>query len=179
MRIGLGQFDAWVGRFDKNIEAMKRLYAQGLENKVDLLVFPELALCGYPPEDLLLKKHFLQDNRASLERLATECIGIPIIVGFADEKNGKCYNSLAFLRDGKVEAVYRKVRLPNYGVFDEERYFEPGRKPLVIKVGDISAAVSICEDIWDADKLAAFLKERSKEPRSVAVDVSFARGRSL
>jgi NAD+ synthase (glutamine-hydrolysing) len=158
VRIGLGQFDAWVGRFDKNIEAIKRLYAQGLENKIDLLVFPELALCGYPPEDLLLKKHFLQDNRDSLERLAAQCREIPIIAGFAQDKNGKCYNSLGLLRDGKVEAVYSKVRLPNYGVFDEERYFEPGRKPLIIKVGDISVAVSICEDIWDVEKLAALLK---------------------
>jgi NAD+ synthase (glutamine-hydrolysing) len=163
VRIGLGQFDAWVGRFDKNIEAMKRLYAQALQSKVDLLLFPELALCGYPPEDLLLKKHFLQDNRNSLEGLAAECSRIPIIVGFAEGKNGKCYNSLAFLRDRKVEAVYRKVRLPNYGVFDEERYFEPGRKPLVIKMGDISAAVSICEDIWDTEKLAAFLKGAGKK----------------
>ncbi|HSV27049.1 MAG TPA: NAD+ synthase, partial [Sedimentisphaerales bacterium] len=163
VRIGLGQFDSWVGSFDKNIEAMKRLYAQGLSDKVDLLVFPELALCGYPPEDLLLKKHFLQANVARLQRLASECSRIPIIVGFAEERNGKRYNALAFLRDGKVEEVYRKSRLPNYGVFDEERYFEPGRKPLIIKVGDIPAAVTVCEDIWDADWLAGFLKKAGRK----------------
>jgi NAD+ synthase (glutamine-hydrolysing) len=163
VRIGLGQFNSWVGRFDKNIEAVKRLYTQGMDAGVELLVLPELALCGYPPEDLLLKKHFLQDSRDALARLASQCKGIPIIIGFAEEKAGKCYNSLALLRDGKVEQIYRKCRLPNYGVFDEERYFEPGRKPLVVKVGDISAAVTICEDIWDADWLAAFLKKAGRK----------------
>jgi len=163
VRIGLGQFDAWVGNLGRNIESVKRLYAQGLQSKVDLLVFPELAICGYPPEDLLLKKHFLRANRDSLERLAAECNEIPVVVGFAEENAGKRYNSLALLRKGKVEAVYRKVRLPNYGVFDENRYFESGRKPVVIKVGDISAAVTICEDIWDVEWLAGFLKKAGRK----------------
>jgi NAD+ synthase (glutamine-hydrolysing) len=172
VRIGLGQFDSWVGRFDKNIEAMKRLYAQGLEAGVDLLAFPELALCGYPPEDLLLKKHFIQDNRVLLEKLAAECGKIPIIVGFAEADAGKCCNSLALLRDGKVEAVYRKSRLPNYGVFDEKRYFEPGRKPLVVKVAGISIALTICEDIWDPDWLAAFLKKTGKKDLVLNISAS-------
>jgi NAD+ synthase (glutamine-hydrolysing) len=136
---------------------MKRLYAQGLEGGLDLLVFPELALCGYPPEDLILKKSFLQDNRDSLQALAADCPKIAVITGFVEEDRGKCYNSLAMLRSGRVETVYRKVRLPNYGVFDEERYFEPGRKPAVVEAGGIRAPVTICEDIWDAQWLAGFL----------------------
>jgi NAD+ synthase (glutamine-hydrolysing) len=172
VRIGLGQFNSWVGRFDKNIEAMKRFYTQALDSQLDLLVFPELSLCGYPPEDLLLKRHFLDDSAGNLKKLASECTGIPIVAGFAEEKAGKCYNSLALLRDGKVESIYRKCRLPNYGVFDEERYFEPGRKPLVTKIGDMRIAMTVCEDIWDPEWLAAFLKKAGRKDLVLNISAS-------
>jgi len=131
MRIGLGQFDAVVGDLAGNAERMRAIYRQARQGGVDLLVFPELAVCGYPPEDLLLKSHFLDDNRQVAERLAADCSEGTIVVGFADYFRGNAYNCAAVLKDGRLANVYRKGLLPNEGVFDEKRYFEQGAKPLI------------------------------------------------
>ncbi len=158
MRIGLGQFDAVVGDLEGNAKRMREIYGQAVKQGVDLLVFPELAVCSYPPEDLLLKKHFLDENRKIVEKLATDCPGITIVAGFADYYRGKTYNAAGVLQNGRLANVYRKGLLPNEGVFDEQRYFEPGNKPMVITLDGLSIAITICRDIWDINWLGKFLK---------------------
>lgn len=158
MRVGLGQFNAIVGDLAGNAERMRGIYEQAIGAGVDLLVFPELAVCGYPPEDLLLKRHFLEENRRVVERLAVDCAKTTVVVGFADRYRAEAYNCAAVLEGGKIRDVYRKSRLPNYGVFDEQRYFEPGTEPLVIRSEGIGIAVTICMDIWDSKWLSGFLK---------------------
>ena len=147
-RIALAQIDTTVGDLAGNaglIVAAAR--AARLEHS-DVLLTPELALTGYPPEDLLSRGHFVRDTRVELERLAVECEGLIAIVGFVDETDGHLSNAAAVLRDGAVHAVYRKRRLPNYGVFDEERYFEPGEEPLTFVADGVTVALTICEDVW-------------------------------
>lgn len=158
MRIGLGQFDAVVGDLEGNAKRMREIYMQAIEKKLDLLVFPELAVCGYPPEDLLLKKHFLDDSKKVVEELAKACPDITIITGFADYYRGLTYNAAGILRKGRVASVYRKGLLPNEGVFDEKRYFDSGNKPVIITQDGLSIAITICMDIWDIDWMTKFLK---------------------
>ena len=122
MRIGLGQFDAVVGDLEGNAKRMREIYGQARKQGVELLLFPELAVCGYPPEDLLLKRHFLDDNRRVVEKLAADCPDATIVAGFADYYRGNAYNSAGILRDGQLANVYRKGLLPNEGVFDEQQH---------------------------------------------------------
>jgi NAD+ synthase (glutamine-hydrolysing) len=112
-----------------------------------MVVFPEQALGGYPAEDLWLKEHFLRASRRALDELAADVSGIAALVGFA-ELDAAVHNSLAVVGDGRVQAIYRKILLPNYGVFDERRYFEPGRTPALIQAGGALVGLSVCEDIW-------------------------------
>nr|MBC8217735.1 NAD+ synthase [Planctomycetota bacterium] len=148
MRVALGQFNAVVGDLAGNANKMRSLYARAVEADADLLVFPELAVCGYPPEDLLYKKHFLKGNRLAVEELAVDCPDKTIIVGFAEDYRGKSYNAAAVLQGGNISTIYRKSMLPNYGVFDEQRYFFPGGEPVLINVNSINIALTICFDIW-------------------------------
>ena len=162
MRVALGQFNAIVGDLAGNAEKMRKIWADAMESNVDLLAFPELAVCGYPPEDLLLKKHFLQDNRLIVEKLAADCPDKTTIVGFAESYRRKCYNSAAVLQNGRIDRIYRKGLLVDYGVFDERRYFQPGTQPLVINIAGLDVAVTICADIWDTDWLAGLLGKTTK-----------------
>ena len=157
MRVALGQFNAIVGDLAGNAEKMRQIYARAVKADVDLLAFPELAICGYPPEDLLYKQHFLRDCSLTLERLAADCPDKTVIVGFAEGEGTKSYNSAAVLQGGKVRKVYRKGMLPNYGVFDERRYFNPGTEPLVIEAEGLNVAVTVCFDIWNIKWLRKFL----------------------
>jgi NAD+ synthase (glutamine-hydrolysing) len=147
LRIAMAQLNTTVGDFEGNLrkmlEALKRAEALG----ADLLTFPELAVCGYPPEDLLFKPHFIAENRRYLEKLVEASAGITIITGFADA-NEAIYNAAAVIHDGKLVDVYHKIFLPNYGVFDENRYFRPGNKCPVYTIAGVSVGVTICEDIW-------------------------------
>jgi len=180
VRMGLGQFNAVLGDLSANLDKMRQVYREALAQNVDLLVFPELAVCGYPPEDLLLKKHFLADNRAALDKLAHDCAEMTMIVGFAESHRSNTYNSAAILQNGQIQAIYRKSLLPNYGVFDERRYFRCGSEPLVINVKQISVALTICEDIWNIEWLTAFLSV--VEPIELVVNISaspFYVGRTL
>ena len=120
------------------------------EKKVDLVVFPELATTGYPPEDLLLKPQFIQDNLNALDRVAQKCHGITAVVGFVDRKED-LYNAAAVIHCGEVRLVYHKQALPNYGVFDENRYFQAGRQTPVFTLNGVVIGVNICEDIWSPD----------------------------
>jgi NAD+ synthase (glutamine-hydrolysing) len=148
MRLALCQINATVGDIAGNARRISRGIAAAREAGAGLVLFPELALTGYPPEDLLLKEHFLADSRAALEQLAGEARHVVAIVGFP-ERAEDVFNSAAVLAGGSVHAIYRKVYLPNYGVFDEQRYFQAGAAGAVIDVGSERVGLTICEDIWE------------------------------
>ena len=168
MRIALGQFNATVGDLPGNVEKMKKMWARAVEAGADLVAFPELAICGYPPEDLVYKKQFVKDNRSALEELAACVEGVPpsnrgleardttLVVGFVECSEGSLYNSAAVIQAGRIVNVYRKGLLPNTSVFDEQRYFKPGESPVVIDVAGLRVALTICQDIWDKEWLASF-----------------------
>src|SRR3989440_8211273 len=113
----------------------------------DIVCFPELAITGYPPEDLVLKPAFVRDNLAQLNVIARSATDIAAVVGFVDE-DGDLFNAAAFLHHGEITAIYHKVFLPNYGVFDEERYFEPGHRSPIIELDGVRVGLSVCEDCW-------------------------------
>jgi NAD+ synthase (glutamine-hydrolysing) len=147
LRIALAQIDSHVGNLEGNAAKILARTAEAREAGAELVLFPELALTGYPPEDLLLKEHFLRATGDALARIAREVEGIVALVGFP-ERAEDVYNSLAVLAGGEVRAVYRKSVLPNYGVFDEERYFQAGEGGTVLDLGDARIGLTICEDIW-------------------------------
>jgi NAD+ synthase (glutamine-hydrolysing) len=157
VRIALGQFDATVGDLAGNVAKMKDIWARAAAGGADLVVFPELAVCGYPPEDLVYKKQFVEDTRAALEDLARSCPEKTVVAGFVEGSEGRLFNAAAVIRKGRVVQTYHKCILPNYSVFDEQRYFTPGRRPLVVNVAGLNVAVIICEDIWHTDWLSGFL----------------------
>jgi len=148
LRIALHQLNAVVGDIAGNERAIVGAIGRARDAGAQLVLFPELALTGYPPEDLLLKEHFLRDARAALDRVAAATEGIVALVGFP-EREDDVYNALAVLADGAVQAIYRKVHLPNYGVFDEQRYFQSGTGPALIELGEHKIGLTICEDIWE------------------------------
>ncbi len=148
MRLALCQINATVGDIVGNSERVREGIAAAREAQADLVLFPELALTGYPPEDLLLKEHFLTDARSALEGLAGEAQGIVAVVGFP-ERAEDVYNSAALLAGGEVHAIYRKVYLPNYGVFDEQRYFQAGPGGAVVELDGNLIGLTVCEDIWE------------------------------
>ena len=148
MRIALAQIDSTVGDIEGNCRLIVDRVRQARDNGAGLVVFPELAVSGYPPEDLLLKDHFLTDCAEALREIARAAKGTVAVVGAPLWEDGECYNAAAVLGEGETKAVYRKIWLPNYGVFDEKRYFTPGEKVLVAEVGGVKTVVSICEDIW-------------------------------
>ncbi|MBN1787988.1 MAG: NAD+ synthase [Sedimentisphaerales bacterium] len=170
MKTGLAQINPTVGDIAGNIEKMKQIYSRAVEEKLDLLIFGELSLCGYPPEDLLEKKDFLAENKKAIEQLAKDCPNIAIMAGFAEADNRNCYNSLAVIQNGKITNIYRKALLPNYGVFDEKRYFQPGTKSLAVKIKDMSVICTICEDIWELDKLKNLLADI--EEKNLIINIS-------
>lgn len=149
LRVALSQINCTVGDLEGNAGKIKAMLKQAGDRETELVVFPELAICGYPPEDLLLKPKFIQDNLRKIQELAGSVRGPAAIVGFVDKKGKDIYNAAALIYDGKVRGVYHKMLLPNYGVFDEKRYFKPGEKPGVFKLGSQALlGLSICEDIW-------------------------------
>jgi len=163
VRVALGQFNAVVGDMAGNARKMREIYARAVRADVDLLAFPELAVCGYPPEDLLHKRHFLTDCSLTLDdKFAADCPDKTIVVGFAESDRLGNYNSAAVLQEGRVSRTYRKALLPNYGVFDEQRYFRPGTDPLVLDVGGLNVAVTICFDIWDIEWFRNFLENAGR-----------------
>jgi len=147
LRIALGQINAVVGDIAGNEAKIADTIAAARDAGAQLVCFPELALTGYPPEDLLLKEHFLSDTRAALERLAEQATGIVAVVGYP-ERAEDVHNSAAVLADGAIQASYRKLHLPNYGVFDELRYFQPGQRGATIEIDGVTVGLTICEDIW-------------------------------
>jgi NAD+ synthase (glutamine-hydrolysing) len=164
MRIALAQPNVTVGDIEGNVKKILHFFSQAAELEADVVVFPELCLCGYPPEDLLLKSSFIEDNHLALEQLAKDCSDKDIIVcvGFAEKNPKGFFNSLAVLQAGQIKKIYRKIILPNYGVFDEKRYFRAGNEPVIINIKGINAVLTICEDIWQPHWLSVFLKDFSR-----------------
>ncbi|HEX6153826.1 MAG TPA: NAD+ synthase [Solirubrobacterales bacterium] len=153
MRLALAQINPTVGDVDGNAAKVAEWIGRAREAGAELVVFPELCIPGYPAEDLYLKRHFLRANRRAVEELAAVAQGITALVGFAEPAPGdddprRAHNSTAVLANGAIEAIYRKNRLPNYSVFDEQRYFVPGTEPRTVEVGGITVGLTICEDVW-------------------------------
>src|SRR4051794_14280893 len=148
LKIALAQINTTVGDLEGNAAKIREGIARARDEGAQLVLFPELTLTGYPPEDLLLKTHFLDATEAALQELAYEVEGIVAIVGYP-ERADDVYNSAAVLADGRVAAVYRKIYLPNYSVFDEQRYFQSGDDGALIEVNGIPIGLTVCEDIWE------------------------------
>jgi NAD+ synthase (glutamine-hydrolysing) len=153
MRVAFAQINPTVGDVDGNAAKVAEWIVRAREAGAELVIFPELCIPGYPAEDLYLKRHFLRANQQAVEALAASARGITALVGFAepvaDPTDARhAYNSTAVLAAGRVQAVYRKNHLPNYSVFDEQRYFVPGAEPATIEVGGLGVGLTICEDVW-------------------------------
>ena len=147
LRVGLAQINVTVGDLKGNVARILACVEEARSLAVDLLTFPELAVAGYPPEDLLLRPQFVRDNLDALDTVVKGSAGITLIVGFVDAEED-IYDAAAIIHDGHFVDVYRKQFLPNYGVFDEDRYFEPGSRCAVYEIAGVGVGVNICEDIW-------------------------------
>jgi NAD+ synthase (glutamine-hydrolysing) len=149
LRIALAQINTTVGDIAGNARKILDYVARARESGAALVVFPELAIPGYPPEDLLLRVSFLEENLRAWKEIASRVQGITAVVGFVDrDKKGRNYNAAGIASGGRVRGVYHKMHLPNYGVFDEVRYFFPGKKPMIFPAGRSAVGVTVCEDIW-------------------------------
>lgn len=162
LRLALAQINPTVGDIDGNVLKICAFITKAKKQNAAIVVFPELAVTGYPPEDLLLKPQFISDNLDALKRVQQKTEGITAVVGFVDpvrklksdflsngvDKNGGIYNAAAILNNGKLIDIYHKIYLPNYGVFDEYRYFKAGQKAPVYTLDGVTIGVNICEDIW-------------------------------
>lgn len=147
LRVGLAQINPTVGDLDGNARKVLEYVERARQLGADLVAFPELTITGYPPEDLLLRRSFIDDNLKALDWVTQQAKGITLIVGFVDLE-GDIYNAAAVIHDGRLVDVYHKQYLPNYGVFDENRYFQAGTQCPVYQIAGIGVGVNICEDIW-------------------------------
>jgi NAD+ synthase (glutamine-hydrolysing) len=164
VRIAMVQMNSTVGDLDGNVSRIKVWLREAKQAKADLVVFPELAITGYPPEDLLLKPRFIVDNRRALQEVVRHCRGLAAVVGYVSQSDGvdpkparssvvqagaqELYNAAAVIVDHTLVTTYCKWYLPNYGVFDESRYFHPGRRLPLLRLRGTMIGVNICEDVW-------------------------------
>ncbi len=150
IKIALVQGNFWVGDIEGNTARIISAIDKAYKEKIDIVVFPELSVVGYPPQDLLLKRYFIEENIKAIHKIASYTKNIIAIVGFVHraEREGSIYNACALINKGKIIDVYCKVNLPNYGVFDEKRYFKPGRDISAYSFKNYSFSVNICEDLW-------------------------------
>jgi len=153
MKIAIAQINYHIGNFEKNTASIIQAIHNAKSKHCELIVFAELAVCGYPPRDFLEFTDFIEQCLASINKIANECLGIAAIVGFPsinpDEKGKNLFNSAAFLSEGKIQSLHHKSLLPNYDVFDEYRYFEPNRNSNIINYKGYKIALTICEDLWN------------------------------
>jgi NAD+ synthase (glutamine-hydrolysing) len=147
IRVGIAQINSTVGDLSGNTQKIMQSIDQAKSLGVDLLTFPELAITGYPPEDLLLKPQFIKQNRESLNKIIEHCSDIALVVGFVDS-DGDIYNAAAVLYNKKLAGIYHKIYLPNYGVFDENRYFQAGTNYSIFNIYGVGMGITICEDMW-------------------------------
>jgi NAD+ synthase (glutamine-hydrolysing) len=148
LKIAVAQINVTVGDFAGNAERIRRAIDAGRARGAALIVAPEMALSGYPPEDLLFRDDFCDQCTAELLRLAPYCLDVAVVVGHPHREGRTRYNAASVLRGGRIEAMYFKQRLPNYQVFDEKRYFDTGNRPCVFEVGGRRVGLTICEDLW-------------------------------
>ncbi len=173
LKIAIAQINTTVGDFSGNGALILDHVNWAKKAKAHVVVFPELTICGYPPEDLLLKIHFIENNLKTISSLAKKIQGITAIVGFVDMDNqGKIYNAAAIIQESKITSIYHKKELPNYGVFDEKRYFFPGKPASndgVVTIEGCKVGISICEDIWINNSI--YLKQ-AKAGAKVLINIS-------
>ena len=150
MKIAIAQLNCLVGDVEANVEQILAHVQLAKASGASLLVTPELSICGYPPEDLLLRDDFLTACYQALNKLCRSAEGITLIVGHPHQVGGDCYNAASILQDGKILATYHKHALPNYSVFDEKRYFTSGTQPLVFEHHGVKIGVLICADVWES-----------------------------
>ncbi|MCX5704513.1 MAG: NAD+ synthase [Candidatus Omnitrophica bacterium] len=148
LRIALAQINCTVGDLSGNSSKILRYIQMAKDSSADIIAFPELALTGYPPEDLLLKPSFIEDNLSTLKELVKTVDGITVVLGFVDKIGKDIFNAAAIIYNGRVCGTFQKTILPNYGVFDEKRYFSSGKNAPVFSLGKVIFGVNICEDIW-------------------------------
>ena len=148
MKLAIAQINCVLGDLAGNTANILQYAEQARQQGAQLLLTPELSLCGYPPEDLLLRDGFYRACEHALADLAGKLSGIAVVVGHPHERGGKRYNAASLLRDGAVAATYLKYALPNYSVFDEERYFDHGAESCIFEIGGISFGLNICADVW-------------------------------
>ncbi len=152
LRIALAQINSTVGDLPGNSKKIVEYIKKAKRHKADIVAFPELAVTGYPPEDLILKPQFIRDNIAEIKKIGGKVSGITAIIGFVDLKQDKSIcNAAAVIAEGRIIDVYHKIFLPNYGVFDEFRYFRSGKRFPVYSLNNIKIGINICEDIWHSD----------------------------
>ena len=151
LRVALAQLNPAVGDLSGNVRALTDAYERAVREHADVVVFGELSITGYPPEDLVLKSGFVSENLRLLHEFAAATGACAAIVGFVDRDGERLYNAAAVCANGIVVGTYRKHLLPNYRVFDEERYFEPGDSNTLFRIGGVTCGLTICEDIWFAD----------------------------
>jgi len=154
LRLGLAQINTTVGDLSGNTNKIIRFIDKAKPLGVELVIFPELAITGYPPEDLLLKPQFIKQNQEHLKKIIRHSSEITLVVGFVDS-DSDTYNAAAVICNNKLTGVYHKIYLPNYGVFDENRYFQPGTQCPIFTIHNIGIGITICEDIWHKDGPAA------------------------
>ncbi len=165
MKIALAQINTTIGDIAGNVDKILQFAQTAKEKQADLIFFPEMAICGYPPGDLLLKESFIKENLLALGKLK-EKLTLPAIVGFVDRNYGRgrpLYNACAFLQDGQIKAKQYKTLLPTYDVFDEDRYFQPADDYHYISVGKYKFGLTICEDAWSAKMESADTQEQDGE----------------
>lgn len=161
MQIALAQIDTTVGDIQGNVMRVLEVIGKTQEAGIGFTLFPEMALTGYPPEDLLAKDHFVEDQLDALEQVAGASWNSTVI-GFVDRVDGQLYNAAALLGNGRILKIYHKRRLPNYGVFDERRYFQPGSEPGLFELGGTMFDLTVCEDIWVPELLASDVDEGAR-----------------
>jgi NAD+ synthase (glutamine-hydrolysing) len=150
IRVAAAQINTTVGDIDGNARLIEEWIGLAQDQGAELVAFPELTITGYPPEDLVLYDNFIAANKAALSRIAATVGDIVALVGFVDSEDGKLFNAAAVLHNRKIIARYRKIHLPNYGVFDERRYFSPGNECPILSIRGIKIGINICEDIWES-----------------------------
>ena len=148
IRIALGQMNPIVGDIEGNVATISRVIEDSIRLGAHAVALPELAITGYPPEDLLMKGSFVRANIEALHGLAAKVDNVTAIVGFVDSIEGENYNAAAIIHERKIVAVYHKHLLPNYGVFDEQRYFRQGEGIVLARIGEVLFGVTVCEDLW-------------------------------
>ncbi|TMK23334.1 MAG: NAD+ synthase, partial [Actinobacteria bacterium] len=169
LRLALGQIDPIVGDLPGNVTLMRRYLHRAERAGADIAVFPELAVTGYPPEDLVLKPAFVEENLRQLKALAAGVRETAVVVGFVDRSDRGIHNAAAVLHGRSIRGVYHKVRLPNYGVFDEVRTFTPGDRYPVFVIGGVRVGISVCEDAWVGD---GPIRELAKAGAEIVVNIN-------